>query len=265
MLIADAHVHFHACFRRDRFLDAAWSNLSRLVPEECDTFLPVLLLAETPGSDHFLRWQAEIASGRSRDSWTMQGTDEECSVLAVRGDGATLAVVAGRQVPTSERLEVLALGTLGEPTRLRPLPETLASAREVAPVVCIPWGFGKWWGRRGVTVRRVLADRRFPHLYLGDNAGRPRRFPSPRLFRRARSLGIRILPGSDPFPLRRHEARVGSLGFAVPAEVDRHRPMTSLVAALERGASPVSRGCHVGVLDFLRDQIGLRLEGGRGA
>ncbi|HEY4564703.1 MAG TPA: hypothetical protein VIJ36_17085, partial [Thermoanaerobaculia bacterium] len=49
-LLIDAHVHFHACFDRDTFLDAAARNFERGAAElglDGRPFLGCLMLAET--------------------------------------------------------------------------------------------------------------------------------------------------------------------------------------------------------------------------
>lgn len=259
MLVVDAHVHFHPCFRRDRFLEAAWNNLTRFAadPPAEDRVLPYLLLAEPPGTNCFARWRDQV--GVPVGGWRMEETAEACSLLAVREDGASLVVVAGRQVPTAERLEVLALGTVSEIDAGIGLLDTLLAAAEHTRIVCIPWGFGKWWFRRGRAVRSAVERARPGELFLGDNAGRPRAGRPPRLFRLARERGLGILPGSDPFPLRRHEDRVGTIGFAVTAPIDPRRPMARLVEALSDGTEVRPRGERCDLLTFARDQVELRL------
>jgi hypothetical protein len=262
MLIADAHVHFHACFRRDRFFDAAWQNLteaaSRVGPGEA--VLPYLLLTESPGVDYFRRWRDE--SGRSSKSsarWHVEPTREDCSLTARREDGAALIIVAGRQVPTAERLEVLALGTTaGIPDGL-PFHACLRRAHEIARIVCVPWGFGKWSLGRGALVREAVERADPSTFFLGDGAGRPRGGRLPRLFRMAADRGIRVLPGSDPFPVGRHEDRVGTLCFTVAGGADTEKPWERLAAAVSGGAGFAVRGKQVGLISFMRDQVELRL------
>lgn len=257
MLIADAHVHFHACFRRDPFFDAAWKNITGAAPASGEAILPYLLLTESPGMNYFQRWRDEAETASER--WRVERTGEECSLRVVREDGVRMIVVAGRQIPTLERLEVLALGAAHEIPPGLPLQECLRRAKEYAPIVCVPWGFGKWWLGRGRAVREAL-ERADPSTFaLGDSVGRPRGRSAPHLFRVAADHGIRVLPGSDPFPVRRHEHRAGSLCFAVPGPVDLNRPMRRLVEAASDGAAVTVQGEHVGLVTFVRDQVGLRL------
>lgn len=258
MFIADAHVHFHPCFRRDRFFDAAWENFARAVPDTAaaDGHLPYLLLTEAPGADFFRRWSEEPPRAAR---WRVKRTEESCSLALVRSDGATMVVVAGRQVPTAERLEVLALGTTEKiETGLR-FQDCLLEAKRSARVVCVPWGFGKWTSTRGRLVRDALRTAGPCDFTLGDNAGRPLGTPVPPPFRTARHRGVLVLPGSDPLPFARHESRAGSFCFTVEGRPDRRRPMEGLTAALAAGGTVTPRGRRVGWLGFVRDQTELRV------
>jgi hypothetical protein len=262
MLIADAHVHFHSCFRRDVFLDAAWRNLSDAArhPPPGDAFLAYLLLTEPPGVNYYRRWHEE--AGTTSGRWRVERTEESCSIAFLRDDGATLIVVGGKQIPTTERLEVLALGTAEEILPGLPLGECLRRARESAQIVCIPWGFGKWTFGRGAMVLKAIETIGERELALGDNAGRPARAPNPRLFGLAQRVGVPVLPGSDPLPFKRHEDRAGSFSFSVPGVADRSRPMEQLRTAVFGEGAVMTRGTRIGALAFLRDQVELRLTRG---
>jgi hypothetical protein len=262
MLIADAHVHFHACFRRHRFFDAAWQNLTGAHPHLAsgEALLPYLLLTESPGADYFRRWRDEAGKATKNSvRWRVEATREDCSLTARREDGAAIVIVAGRQVPTAERLEVLALGTTNGIPQGLPFHECVCRAGEIAPVVCVPWGFGKWSLGRGAVVREALIHADPSTFFLGDGAGRPRGRRVPHLFEIAAEHGIRVLPGSDPFPMRRHEDRAGTLCFSVAGDPDIERPWERLAAAVTGEAAVVALGARVGLTAFVRDQVELRL------
>ena len=262
MLIADAHVHFHACFQWDRFFDAALQNLTGAAPHVApgEALLPYLLLTESPGVDYFRRWR-DVAGKATRSSvrWRVEPTREDCSLTARREDGAAIVIVAGRQVPTAERLEVLALGTTDGIPQGLPFHECVRRAGEIARVVCVPWGFGKWSLGRDAVVREALKHADQSTFFLGDGAGRPRGRRIPHLFEIAAEHGIRVLPGSDPFPVRRHEDRAGTLCFSVAGDPDIEKPWERLEAAVTGGATLVPLGTHVGLITFMRDQMELRL------
>lgn len=270
-VLVDAHVHVHAGFDPDRFLDCALENLRRGAREAgiAGPSSGCLLLSESAG-DHWFRQ----AGGEGRaGSWRLEPTAEPESLRAVREgregregmDGAELVLIAGRQVRTREGLEVLALATAADFTDGLPLAETLDHVRAGGALPVLPWGFGKWWLSRGSLIAKSMADGGAGRgeLYLGDNAGRPALAGRPPLFREAERRGIPVLPGSDPLPLAGHVTRAGSYGFLLAGALDEARPARSLSILLRRlrsaGVQPRAFGRPSGLFQFFRDQTALRL------
>lgn len=260
-LLADAHVHFHPGYDREAFLDGALVNFRR---GAADVGLPgpftgCLLLTEMGDACWFRSLHAGSAGG---GAWRIERTAEEDSLIARRASGERLVLVAGRQIATAEGLEVLALGRdAGIPDGL-PLAETLRRVREIGALPVLPWGFGKWLGRRGALIAEELAaggDGSRGEIFLGDNGGRPGIGGPPQLFAEARARGVRVLPGSDPLPLPEHERRAGSYGFVLEGALDEERPAEDLLRKIRglRGQPRVYGRCAA-LPRFLRDQIGLR-------
>ena len=262
-LLVDAHVHFHACFEQDAFLDAALANFRRGAGALGidGAFLGCLLLAEREGD----RWFQRLRNGEEEGRWSFEPTGEEASLVARRSPGdERLLVVAGRQVRTREGLEVLGLATTEEFPDGLPFEDALARVRWSGAVPVLPWGFGKWWFYRGGLIEALLRRPGPKWIFLGDNGGRPGTGGTPRLLREARRRGIPVLPGSDPLPLAGHEARAGSSGFVVQEGVDERQPAGALRQWL-RGLAvqpPTFGGCQ-GLAQFCRDQINLRLRPSR--
>jgi len=256
-LLVDAHVHFHVCFDRDAFLDAALANFRRGAAELGigGSFLGCLLLAEMAGDRWFQRLRSERGGGR----WSFELTGEEPSLMARSPKGERLLVVAGRQVRTREGLEVLGLATAEEFPDDLPFEDALARVRWSGAVPVLPWGFGKWWFYRGSLIEALLRRPEPKWIFLGDNGGRPEVGGTPRLLREARRRGIPVLPGSDPLPLAGHEARAGSCGFLLNDGVDERHPAAALRQWLRGLADqpPTFGGCR-GLAQFCRDQINLR-------
>jgi hypothetical protein len=255
-LLVDGHVHLHERFDRESFLDSALRNFRSgalalgLPPGTAGC----LLFTETARDHQFRRLAAEAgASGKGR--WRFEATGEERSLLARREDGEWLVLVAGSQVQTAERLEVLALATLERVPDGSPLREVLERLLGGEGVAALPWGFGKWWLRRGSLLRRIVDEHERGPLFLADNGGRPRLHPRPALFRRGEARGLRLLAGSDPLPLPRQELRVASYGFEMEAPAAWDTPARHLVErlrSLER--SPRLFGRLEGLGPFLRSQ-----------
>jgi hypothetical protein len=282
-LLVDGHVHFHPRFSAAGFLDAAARNLRRRGSADGEPDGParrrvrlVLMLADPAGRDSLCALSATLGDVTR---WEVRETAEEVSRLALGEEGGPIALVAGRQVATEEGLEVLALATDAEIPGGLPARETVDASLAAGAVTVVPWGFGKWWLRRGRVVRRLVESVDHPLFFLGDNGGRPRAAPEPSLFRAARRRGTAVLAGSDPLPFSREEERVGSYGFVLPARraddggrrpgpgegpSDGAAPAAALRARLERLAgSPPTFGRRAGLGRFAVHQIAMQLARGR--
>jgi len=210
------------------------------------------------------------AGAEPAGSLGLRATDERLSLTAIdASDGTTLHLVAGRQIVSSERVEVLALaldpddpaGALADLEH----PATALVRRLVAlgAAVVLPWGFGKWIGARAAVVASVLGDAtlaREPRLLLGDSAHRCRPWITPRLF----LLHPRVLAGTDLLAVPGAERRLARYGFRMAGELDPRRPAASLLAALDRGGDVEVVGERESLASTLLEQIRYRARSRRG-
>jgi hypothetical protein len=259
--LVDGHVHLHDRFALDTFLAAAATNLDRAARRlgAGPGSIGCLCLAESRREHGFERLRAVTGSG-----WTAGDTDEDASLLVRRDGAVVMAVLAGMQVVTRERLEVLVLGCTDRLPDGEPIEQTLERARTTNGAIVLPWGFGKWLFGRGRTARRLLADRSRP-LLAGDNGNRPALLPAPALLRQARRLGVPVLPGSDPLPLPTHAARAGSCGAFMECTPDLRRPARQVVDLLgAAGTRLESFGEPEPLVRFATAQAALRLRLGGG-
>jgi hypothetical protein len=268
-LLIDTHVHFHSCFNRDAFLNAAARNFARGAAELgiAGPVTGCLMLAEAAAARWFLRWQRREDGIKLGGAWDFEPTPEPAALIARRrSDGERLLVIAGRQVRSREGLEVLGLATVEEFPDGLPFNDALARVRWSGALTVLPWGFGKWWFYRGALIERVVCRSERPGLCLGDNGGRLELAGRPRLFREAEARGIPVLAGSDPLPLPEQGDRAGSYGFLLEAGFDERRPAESLRRAL-RGLerSPRAYGRGRDLTTFCQDQYALRFHGHRPA
>ncbi len=265
MVLVDAHVHLYPCFHLARAFDAAAANFAvsarALKARRSPRYAGVLCLVESAG-ERFLEGMRTQALGRvcrgRHGYWELEKGCERETFVA-RCGSTRLALIAGRQIVTRERLEVLALGTTAPLADGEPIDDTLAAVRKAGAAAVLPWGVGKWLGARGAVVDRILADPRWSHVSLGDNGNRLALGPDPQRFAAARRAGRAVLPGSDPLPLPGEEARVGAYGLAIDVDLDALRPAAALLASLERRAPFAAFGRRLGVTDFVGKQLKLRL------
>jgi hypothetical protein len=234
--LVDAHAHIHDCFDLGAFLDSAAANFAA-ASGGADA-RGVLLLTEGEGEDRFTELAGRARARRdgvgvpdAAAEWTFETTLEEHALLARKG-ARTLVLVGGRQVATSDGLEVLVFGTRERFLDGRPLLDVLGRARAMERPHAIPWGAGKWLFRRGRMLSGILASGPGSDFSLGDESGRPLFWPRVRHFEEARRRGIRVLRGTDPLPFVDEVARAGSFGFAIDGAIDLGRPMGWLETAL---------------------------------
>jgi hypothetical protein len=193
------------------------------------------------------------------EGYRVYPTEEDESLRIQKMDGASLFLISGRQIVTAERLEVLALSTVSEIPDDLPLEETVAAVEKDGTLPVIPWGFGKWIGRRGGILKHFMENANRPDFFLGDNGGRPAFLPEPALFPFGRERGIRILPGSDPLPYPSETGRAGSFGFALRVSLDPGRPAHGIRTVLaDHATCPEPYGRLETPFRFLRNQIAMQ-------
>lgn len=240
--LVDAHVHLYPCFPPAAFLDAAAANIAAASAAlGLATATPgVLMLTEIAGMDAF---GALAAGGLDCGAWQITPSAEPVALHATCPDRPPLVLVAGRQIVSRERLEILALGVRGGPPDDKPAREVLAALAATDALTVLPWGLGKWTGRRKTLARDLLQRPPVARLYAGDNGGRPAVLPRPRLLAFAERHGCPVLPGSDPLPLAVEVGKPGRYGFVAECALDPERPFGALRRWLDdRRASPAPYG-----------------------
>jgi len=178
MILVDAHVHIYDCYNLGSLLDSAYANIkSEAVKWGCKgEFTGVLMLSETSKHHWFQRLKTyareeKTVNGENLGSWSFHLTQEPSSLCAKKNQDESLTLIDGRQILTDENLEILALGTENRIEDGHSLKRTVDIAREKGAIVVIPYGFGKWVGKRGQIIKRHLVSEAAHGLFLGDNGG----------------------------------------------------------------------------------------------
>lgn len=244
-IVADAHVHIYPLFD----LSDQLANASRNLPP-ADARL--LCLAERAGQCEF---RALRDGARAIPGWTIEHTSEEDSVCANSEFGA-LYIIAGRQIVTAEKIEVLALGRDVGITDGESLAETLARVRAGDAVAVLPWGLGKWWGRRGRLVQAQILRSAPDAFAVADTYLLPAKFPEPALLRRARARGFAVVHGTDPLPRPGDEQITGRWATAWELERwDASRPATELKRVLRERIKGTPAGRRGSLWETLRRMV----------
>ncbi len=264
----DAHVHIYDCFDVATLLSSAYKNFrfEAIQHKGTEEFTGVIFLTETSKHDWFSRLSGYADANNAivdelGDTWRFLHTDETCSLLAESGGGQNLILIAGRQIVTKENLEVLALATRVRFHDGTPIGRLIMAIKECDAIPVIPWGVGKWLGKRGRILKALVTSVDKPAFYLGDNSGRPIFWPRPTLFQVAESNGMHVLPGTDPLPLASEELRCGSFGFALRGLVSHEKPGADIKRLIKDGAAEIrSYGKLEKPLRFIRSQVRMRLQ-----
>jgi len=236
-------------------LDAAVQNFVAIGQRHgCLAPVGVLFLAESGTYD----WFGQLGEGRAPRNWQVENSGERASCVLKRGPDR-IVVLAGRQIMTDERIEVLSLCSADRIPDGFTLAQTVERIREVGGLPVLPWGVGKWTGRRKHLMEEFLAHCVDPVL-LGDNGGRPAGWREPPQFAWARKQGRAILPGSDCLPLPGEEKRTG----AYCGRMDQELPEQDIAAwfrdVLENMPTIQETGQRVRPSVFLKNQLRLRLQ-----
>lgn len=257
VVLCDTHAHLHAGCDISATWDAAYRNLSRVAAGRA--FAAVVFLADMAGQTFFDDLHVSTGS-RIGSAWTVSETEEAVSVNLTRDDGARITVIAGSQVVSSERIEVLLLGTRKRIGDGLPLNAVLQSAKEGEGWTVLPWGVGKWIGKRGELVETVLRSDPDGSLWAGDNGNRPWFWPEPKVFSWTRHRRVPVLRGTDPLRIPRDTFRIGSFGNRIVCDFDPDRAFGSLDKAFRSGVCEMDvSGSCMGLVRFVANQIRLRL------
>ena len=261
-IAVDVHLHFYESYDQERFWQALCDNLASTAAERNGENMPLqrlALLTEGSDCDMFSRWA--IPGATAPGGFVFNATNEPYSLTLGRRGEPFILIVSGRQIVTAERLEVLTAGDSPDIADGRPLAEVAAELAEAGALAIIPWGAGKWLGRRGRLVERIAASSSSPAMFLADNPARPAFWPAPRIFRKMELSGKAVLRGSDPLPLPGEEKRAGAFASLLEGEFDPMRPLASFKKILAQNGRVQGLGRRDGMITFFRRQISLRLRG----
>ncbi len=263
LILADAHVHIYDCFSLEQFLNSAFHNFQKTVaklPNQIPSF-SLLFLTETRKNDWFKTLVEDTETQQNINGWRFKKTSEAESIYAENSQNQGMYLIAGRQIITAEKLEVLALITDQTFEDGYPLTETIQNVREAGGLPILPWGFGKWIGHRGKVLSHLLKSDDTSPLFLGDNGGRPIFWRRPPYFQIAESKGLRVLPGSDPLPIASETTRPGSFGFQVRGVFNKQEPGKSMKEILLRPETVVHPyGSLQTPWNFIRNQVAIRYQ-----
>jgi hypothetical protein len=245
------------------FFESALANF-KVQAEGCGqekNFTSILFLTESGSTNRFQQLTeyadtGHLISGNSSKKFSLTRTGENISLQATSDGMQKLFLIAGRQIVTQEKMEVLALATDQQFQDGYPIEQVINNVTDEGAIPVIPYGFGKWTGKRGMLLQGLLEKRKNSNLFLGDNGGRLKYFPRPSHFILAEKKGIRILPGSDPLPFPSECRQAGSFGFLLEGTLSTTHPMSDITRLLLDPAHAITPyGQPVHFLRFIKNQL----------
>ena len=267
MILFDAHVHIYDVFHLDTLIISAFENFDAAIRslrqdmKNCSCFL---LLAESNGPHYFseLREKAQREGRGFSGSWSLAMTQENRSLQVFHPDfpDLSLFIVAGRQLVTKERLELLALFTDGEFAAGMDMQKAVDTVVSNGGLPVCAWGAGKWLGKRGLFLKDFLQSSAGSAVFLGDSGGRPTPWRPSRLLYLP-SHRRRVVSGTDPLALAGEEKRVGSFGGYLEGICEQGRPAQYLQERmLKKDVNIRSFGRSLNMISFVRNQALLRMQ-----
>ncbi len=267
-IFIDSHVHFYDCFDLSGFLSAAQNNFRKAASQAGleKGYSAILLLSER-NSENWFQWLVDRArenpliDQRQNRTWQLQYNEKDVSIKVFNDHYPPLFIIPGRQVVTKDSIEVLLLGTAETYEGRVSLLALLKSVRDKDLISVMPWGVGKWLGKRGDMVKKTIINETGRTFFIGDIAGRPVFWPEPSLFQLAAETEIRLLQGTDPLPLPDAVSVAGSYGFSITMPQPRERHAQQIKKKLlDPETITVPYGAREKPLKFLRNQILLRVK-----
>lgn len=258
IVAADGHVHFYPVFDESAAIRQLIRNLDRLAGVGEKVF-KLALLTENRDGDFFRRLQEGNRSALGAGIDVAGGSENECLTVIDREVGQ-VCLVAGRQIVTRERLEILGLAMSGHVPDGLSAVEAIERVTAAGGVPVLAWSPGKWWFKRGRLARNLIEGDRTRRFCLGDTTLRPLSLPAPHLMRLGRQLGMAVIPGSDPLPLAGEERYLGAYGFVYRGPFDVVRPVASIRRVLADSPAAIEPvGIRCGVLTVVRRLYRLRM------
>lgn len=246
IVAGDAHFHLYPCHEPASAIGCLINNLNLMAEsarsreQEKDVF-KIAFLAESKQHDYFHKILKKEIDFRRIDLETSAGPEEHCVSLSKQGK-LLLSLVAGRQIVTIERLEILGLGMEEIVPDGLPAEEVIEIVIAAGGLPVLAFSPGKWLFKRG-RLTMALIEKYSQNLLVGDSALRPLGWSEPSIMRRTRG---KKLPGSDPLPLSGDEKYAGCYGFVCQGSFDTARPLTSMKKIIANSPSaimPAGRRC----------------------
>lgn len=227
LILIDTHSHFHNKFEADIFFNCAWNNFARVFMDKGSDKNPgngvfILLLLFQSGVNISKRLTEILINSHE---WQIQGETGDSFFKLESNQGKVLFIAGGYQLISREKIELLQLFPVEFASENIPAAEMADSLIKNDQIVIIPWGFGKWTGKRGKIVKKIFENKQ---VLAADTLNRGTLWPYPKLLKFAQARNHNILIGTDPLPLKSEVHKTGLSGIYLFDEFDFENPAAYL-------------------------------------
>lgn len=257
--LIDTHAHYYTFCSFSDYLETSFTNANLASGQDNEDALLVLCLMETATSDWYEQLLINAQKKLPLGNWKLTAEDEGNHLRAIDHQRRTVLIIPSHQIISSEKLEVLIIGVRNRIQHGQNA-QTYIEKFSDDKLVILPWGVGKWLGRRGRLIGHLI-NLWSPHRFvLGDNRGRPLLWSNVPAFKKARQLGIPVIAGSDPLPLsgqQKFSAAYGILTDEVPPQKNLAEYLRDLLLKRSMGFTR-DYGTRDNLTNFFCSQVMLR-------
>lgn len=250
----DTHVHVYHCYEAEKFLSQAARNSDASDPAAN----LILCLTESSGFNFFQKLENNASSNTLVAGWSISKIPGHPAVVLNKA-GQQIIIIAGRQIITQQGLEVIALFNNFEYNDGEDTQSIIDKINQDNGIAVLPWGVGKWLGKRGTIITDLLKTNKPDKLVIADISARPSLWPVPEQFSVAKKSGYNCLYGTDPLPLNHDQLRIASAGMVLDLSSDPVQAVADMKNILIEQLPEKIFGKRVSALRFLKDQLMLRI------
>jgi len=234
-IAADCHLHMYPSYPLAGTLAGLIRRLDALTPRT--PALRLGLVTDRQGESFF-----KNTSRHTTDPFVIEAGPEDGALCVCHDGQVMVTLIAGRQINTAERIEVLSLAAAPDIPDGLPAREVIRRITDAGGMPVLPWAPGKWIGRRGALIHELVGEAQPGQLLLGDSAIRPCCFRLPAAMRLGIARGLGLIAGSDPLPFPGDERWMGRYGIVIDVDFDATRPVTGMrrILAGLRGAEHIA-------------------------
>jgi len=250
----DTHVHVYHCYEPEDFLAQALTNSATL---EGNSSL-ILCLTESRGFEFFQELKNRVSTNTAIAGWSITEIPNHPAIQLQKSD-QIIIFIAGNQVITKQGLEVLALFNDCAYEDGQDVQNTIDEINNNGGLAVLPWGVGKWLGKRGKIITALINSNSPEKLAIADISARPALWPRPEQFKLAYTSGFSCLYGTDPLPIKYDQARIACAGMVMDLSSDTTLALSELKASLLNQSDNKTFENRVSTFRFVKDQLMLRL------